>query len=815
MKKKNLVILLLLPFIISLLCIITINTTYQMVDVDISFIDWAYSDVEPFKLEDNASYELNAVGVNQKHYAVSGGNELVWTVQNQDPAAEEPCAEIVVENGVYKLKPLAEGTVIVTCSNTKGNVTRKMTAVIYTKGAILVQPKIGSSQSNVDPTVYYGQYDLKNGAKVPASFEMSITEIPSSGTSTLLVKESSENIRVDIDKGTVDVLGTGAAYFTVASSLEIAKPQTYSFEIVENGVNVYTYDDLLNCTNRSANGEIVVLRKSFESLENAYVADGEDSYRNELKYNNVECFGNYDFKNGKYTFANEIYSFPTTYNSEFIKQWNAFADNNSGYNKISDRINVGLRVQKDLYGNGYTINLHNLTYPYGYREDVGTDGQTVYFPNLTSDNLFRGPLPFYTLGDPNQLYDNDLYSGPLVTAYGQDNIGMYVNGDNITVNDLVIKNCDFGDRFANMDTVGTVMEVSGNGVTVKNSRLSNGRNVLRSFSSMDLTVKNCMLSYSRTFLFTTGANEYEKVNGNARQSFTYLDGTTNTHTLAEYIAAGAQGDTYLNNYLQQTFSTTAQKNAMKETMLSIQSALNNVGDVKTQYKGSTVIEDTYFYKSGIAAICAETLFNGPFLYNNAPSFVTQVFDMFSSLNLAPYIASNVSGVSYPVTVDVKGNTRFYDYKTADQMELDGLIDENISTFLENAGLDMTISIDDFFPLKSYVKNRADLLGGTVENSFSVPVAYYGGGANYTKITFDGIENKNNYSNEFDVDLLSTYLNRQGGSGLDSIGNILVKTVTTATGYEPFKFRIVTDGYLYGETPRVDDLIANAKGVTVQ
>ena len=32
-----------------------------------------------------------------------------------------------------------------------------------------------------------------------------------------------------------------------------------------------------------------------------------------------------------------------------------------------------------------------------------------------ADNLFRGPLPFYTLGDPNGM--------ALITAYGQDNAG--------------------------------------------------------------------------------------------------------------------------------------------------------------------------------------------------------------------------------------------------------------------------------------------------------------------------------------------------------------------------------------------------------
>ena len=86
--------------------------------------------------------------------------------------------------------------------------------------------------------------------------------------------------------------------------------------------------------------------------------------------------------------------------------------------------------------------MHNLAYPYE-EQQLNIDGTLSIIPVLTSENKFRGPLPFYTLGDPNKL--------PLVTAYGQDNIGMYVDGDNITINDLELKNCDFGNSLANLE----------------------------------------------------------------------------------------------------------------------------------------------------------------------------------------------------------------------------------------------------------------------------------------------------------------------------------------------------------------------------
>ena len=105
MKKKNLIILLLLPFLISVFCIVTINTTYNMIDVDISGIDWKYKDMEGFKISDSG-YKLEAVGVNQRNYAVSDGNELTWTVENRDLLDTDPCAEIKEMDGSYYLYAL-------------------------------------------------------------------------------------------------------------------------------------------------------------------------------------------------------------------------------------------------------------------------------------------------------------------------------------------------------------------------------------------------------------------------------------------------------------------------------------------------------------------------------------------------------------------------------------------------------------------------------------------------------------------------------------------------------------------------------------
>ena len=91
MKKKNLAVLLIIPFLFAVLTTVTINTTYIYVDVDISGIAWDYGDPEAFKLNENG-YKLNAKGVNQRNYTIAEGNELVWRVESDNDG--DPIAEI-------------------------------------------------------------------------------------------------------------------------------------------------------------------------------------------------------------------------------------------------------------------------------------------------------------------------------------------------------------------------------------------------------------------------------------------------------------------------------------------------------------------------------------------------------------------------------------------------------------------------------------------------------------------------------------------------------------------------------------------------
>jgi uncharacterized protein involved in tellurium resistance len=160
--------------------------------------------------------------------------------------------------------------------------------------------------------------------------------------------------------------------------------------------------------------------------------------------------------------------------------------------------------------------MHNLTYPSSVTEVVSSDGTIVKVPTLSTTDLFRGPLPFYTLGDHNSL--------PLVEALGQDNIGMYVDGDDITINDVDLKNCEDTNTLSNLHYTGTVLETNGDNITIINSRLANGKNVVRSYSSMNMVLKNCMLSNARNFLLSIGTNEYLSIDGSVEKEFIDTEG---------------------------------------------------------------------------------------------------------------------------------------------------------------------------------------------------------------------------------------------------------------------------------------------------
>ena len=176
MGKKNLIILLFIPFMIAILGVVTINTTFTFIDNDIIGIEWDYEDTEVFKMSDGL-YPLNARGINQKNYPAGAGNNLVWSIRNQDLTDENVYAEIVHQQGQYYLKTIAPGNIVITCSNEKGNVFRSMNAIVYQDGVVVINKVQKASQRNIDQTLYHGEFDLVNGTKKRSTFKINVRAV--------------------------------------------------------------------------------------------------------------------------------------------------------------------------------------------------------------------------------------------------------------------------------------------------------------------------------------------------------------------------------------------------------------------------------------------------------------------------------------------------------------------------------------------------------------------------------------------------------------------------------------------------------------
>lgn len=833
MGKKNLVILLLVPFIIAILSAGVITGALNLVERDIIGIGWEYN--QAIAVKKDQQILLKAYGISDKNYPVTDV-KLVWSIKD-DGTSSMKIAEIV--DNKY-LKGINDGRTTLHCSNESGTIGKNIEVVVYSTSAIVISPKIKSSKANIDSNIYYGQYDFdENYKKVGASFEFEIETYGSNTSDDVkLLKieslvdsayEDEENVSVNMNTRVISI--SNNIFLTDKDSDRLNKKQslkqievkiTFGFDasdidnktanetkfiVVKDGINVYDYNQLLESTNRSDSGEIVVLRKSFESL--SFYTDHYDT--------NVELFGNY--VDGKYSFKDEVYRFTTNYNHEFIKQWNELASKNKNISETTDQVLVGLHVQKDFYGNGYTVNLHNLTYPSKTQE---IDGGTIT-PELGENDLFRGPLPFYLLGNPNDM------KNALVGAYGQDNIGMYVEGDNITVNDVNLKNCDLGNALQNLEYVGTVLETYGDNIVIENSILSNGKNVVKTMSST-VDIKNCLIQNSRNFLLTSGSYKYAEVDDKKENTFYDKDGNLRKSSLKDYLffnertstnfdSFDSYGDELLNRYMLGWYKD--QKIAMENGIDSVQSALdNNITTLPND--GTTNIIDTLFYQSGISCIGLETLFNGPFLYNSAPSFVSYIFSAFGEAINAPLLAKGVGGISYPVTVNIKGSTKFYDYKKVDEIDLSGLILEHITSIFSEFLGDTKVTIEKIFPLIPLLRSAISFDGGfKIVDGVSytnIIAAYYGGGLNLSKINFSSdseyyrsdMRTKQLELKFLDEYLQDSYTSEEGSLNLNRslLKTVLLKCVTIVTGFNPFKLICGKKGYLFNMKPQVTELKDN-------
>ena len=821
MKNKTLIILLIIPFVIGLISFVSVVLLNINVASDISGINFSYRDQEGFKIRD-AGYELKAEPIINDTLILAPDNELMWYIKE-----DTSVAKIEEDDGNnYYLFALEEGECTVVCSNTKKSVQREFKAIIYENGTILINPTRSQSGQQVESTRYYGMYDLEYDEvnldsinKVNATIEFDIDVVGDNVSSDKVsVLDKSDNLTYSNNVITINSYSENS-YVTLVSVDQPFISNTYTFNLVKDGVNVYDYNDLLMCTNFSSNGEIVVMQTSLGSLREVYVGKdveidstytAQGIYRYEIdpsftkKSGSISLFGNYDENTGTFNFANELVYMETTYNHKFIDDYNAKHGTN-----ISTEIKVGINVQKDFYGNGFSINMNNLCFPNNGSIDVNLKKLA---PNYEKDYFF-GPLAYVTIGDPST-------NEPFIKAYGQDNAGMMLNGNGITVNDLRIQNIDDNSNKRNYAFVGTVIEVEGNDVTIKNSTIRLGKNLVRAFDTKNLLIKNCILTRSSEFNLKVGSNQILPYD-NTKIIDVIIGGNKYSVPFDEFFDINSTSIASANIILEEFLGLNSQgifasKEEMYEALRVLQDSLNN--SIIDGYGSEVVVEDVLFDDSGLFSIGLETEFNGPFLYNGGSQTVVSVLGD----TLKSEIPDKIGGTSLPSKVTLKGKTKFYDWKKYTDIDTTSLIEERISTLATNAlGQDVELTIDDFFPMKPILKDMSKEKGYVYskdnEEYINTIVAFYGGGLN-NSVVLNEIDDKfNTFSEDVYVDLLTNidkYVASIDGGTIDTLLKVLSKCVLYAAGFDSFKF--ITNGKvsqnvdpeLFNENPQISDLKVN-------
>ena len=174
----------------------------------------------------------------------------------------------------------------------------------------------------------------------------------------------------------------------------------------------------------------------------------------------------------------------------------------------------------------------------------------------------------------------------------------------------------------------------------------------------------------------------------------------------------------------------------------------------------------------------------------------------------------IGGTSYPIKLNITGNSLFYDWKDIDDIMTSALIYEQLSLLLASLGKDFEgMSIDDFFKVKDVLKKSAESNGYLYKindkNYLNTAVVFYGGGLNSSDVEIESSDSNMIFSKKETLDMLMSYFS---GGYTNSIAAALARAVLCVTGSHPFYFYSngklnLNEGekpYLFDQSPS-DDL----------
>lgn len=227
-----------------------------------------------------------------------------------------------------------------------------------------------------------------------------------------------------------------------------------------------------------------------------------------------------------------------------------------------------------------------------------------------------------------------------------------------------------------------------------------------------------------------------------------------------------------------------------KTFESIQNGLDNDENIidsngSKKYDAVINVKDTSFANSGVFSIGVETSFNGPMMYNGSP---TSIIGLLGSMGMTCKY-DQIGGTSYPIKLNITGNSLFYDWKDIDDIMTSALIYEQLSLLLASLGKDYEgMSIDDFFKVKDVLKKSAESNGYLYKindkNYLNTAVVFYGGGLNSSDVEIESSDSNMVFSKKETLDMLKSYFS---GGYTNSIAAALARAVLCVTGSHPFYF----------------------------
>lgn len=426
---------------------------------------------------------------------------------------------------------------------------------------------------------------------------------------------------------------------------------------VKDGRNVGNYEELKTVTEA---GHIVVLTSNVMlGVKN----DGTDMTEDELK--------------------KDVKKFITTYDKTYLE--------NSGENKYVQYL---IEFKKDVYGNGFEINADKFTQ---CKDATGLP------------KIFKGPLNFVAISS--------------ASVKGQDNISFLVRTDKVLINNVVLKGCsddslleeDGQFNLSKLNYVGTTLEIA-KSATLLNSRVSNGRTVVRIFAGgstmgspvvevesafnvqdekINVHIESCVLSNAREFILKIGSNRALKQTNEVQRK---LRKEKENEYYSPYDESNKTDKYFNDNYL---INDVTLKNSVLET-----SGLFSVG-METHFSGEFLLGDTITTWKGCAA------------------------------------------TSYASALRIVGDVKMLDWKNLSNVDSSTLIEV---TGDANDWLSMNVAemMKEVAKVKSECRDIILNVGGT--EYVHGGIAFYGGGYNYSYLDLTEANDETKQFGVYDVNI---------------------------------------------------------------